>query len=170
MEKKKRLPWRCRTPQQAKDKAAIYNSREWRELRTLKLRTTPLCERCRELGIKAGVPGGYIRAASCVHHIIPIESARTPDEMRRLALHCGLDGLMSLCRQCHAEIHREQGSHTKAAVIQRESERHDRRRARLIERFTGQTADDDRPSTATDEPPAAKSATNPEMLKIPPPF
>ena len=170
MTKPKRLPWRCRTPQQAKDKAAIYNSREWRELRTLKLRTTPLCERCRELGIKAGVPGGYIRAASCVHHIIPIESARTPDEMRRLALHCGLDGLMSLCRQCHAEIHRQIGSNRRDTVQQHQEDRRNRRRLSLIERFTGQTAADDRPSTATDEPPAAKSATIREMLKIPPPF
>ena len=157
----KRLPWRCRNQQQARDKAAIYNSREWRELRALKLRTQPLCERCLELGRKAGGPG-WVRAAHCVHHIIPIESATTLEEMRRLALHCGLDGLMSLCDQCHAEIHREAGSHTKAAVKQRETERHDRRRAWLIERFTGH------PFTATDtngdqsDPTAATSPPTPK--------
>ena len=137
-DKHKHLAWGCKSIKQQKDKAAVYNSKEWKELRALKLRTNPLCERCQEMGIKAGVPGGYIRAAHCVHHIVPIETATNMEDMRRLALHCGLDGLMSLCDQCHSEIHRQMKSYTKATVKQREADRHNRRMARLIERFTGQ--------------------------------
>ena len=135
MTEKKRLPWRCKNAQQAKDKQAIYNSREWHELRALKLHVTPTCERCRQLGIKAGVPNGWIRAACCVHHIVPIETATTREEMRRLAI-CGLDGLMSLCKECHAAIHKENRSHTKEAIKEREQQRHERRRNHLIQRFT----------------------------------
>ena len=35
--------WRAKNQKQAKDKMDIYNSREWKELRALKLRTNPLC-------------------------------------------------------------------------------------------------------------------------------
>ena len=86
-EQKKRLPWRCKSPKQAKDKAEIYNSREWKQLRAAKLKQTPYCEKCRSDGLAAGVkPFGYVRAAHCVHHIVPIETATTTEEMRRLAL------------------------------------------------------------------------------------
>lgn len=128
---RKRLPWRCKNQQQAKDKADIYNSREWKELRIAKLRNTNgLCEECLKEGI--------ITSARCVHHVVPIETARTKDEMKRLAIDCGLQGLKSLCFACHSKIHNDAGYHTKAAVKQRDAERHERRKARLIERFTGQ--------------------------------
>ena len=76
-DKKKRLPWRCKNHQQAKDKATIYNSREWKELRRAKLREQPLCEMCLADGRASGVAGGWIRSAHCVHHITPIETAAT---------------------------------------------------------------------------------------------
>ena len=126
MSTKKRLPWRCRSAQQAKDKAEIYNSREWRELRAAKLRSQPLCERCLQMGKDAGVPEGWIRSAHCVHHIKPIEEAQTKEEMWRLATQCGLGGLMSLCDQCHADIHKEEKSHSREAVQQRARQRTDR--------------------------------------------
>jgi 5-methylcytosine-specific restriction protein A len=116
-EKKKRLPWRCKNQQQAKDKATIYNSREWRELRIQKLRANPLCEICQQNGI--------VRSAHSVHHITPIETASTMEEMRRLAF-CGLNGLMSLCDECHAKVHAEAKSHTKESVQQRARQRNDR--------------------------------------------
>lgn len=92
----------------------LMNSREWRELRTAKLQANPLCECCQAQG--------YVVAARCVHHKIPVESARTLDEMRRLAL-CGLDGLQSLCFQCHANIHKAEHSHSKSAHKQRSQDR-----------------------------------------------
>ena len=93
MKQKHKRYWRCRNPKQQKDKAEIYNSREWRELRFSKLRSTNgLCEECLKQGI--------VTSARCVHHIVPIETARTKDEMKRLAIDCGLQGLKSLCFAC----------------------------------------------------------------------
>ena len=103
MTNKKRLAWRCANAQQQRDKAEIYNSREWRELRVAKLRAQPLCEMCQEEGRKSGIKRGYVRSATCVHHIVPIETATTKDEMWQLAIGCGLSGLMSLCRPCHTK-------------------------------------------------------------------
>ena len=133
---KKRLAWRCNNLQQQRDKAIIYNSKEWKQLRAEKLRSQPLCEMCIKKGIEAGVPGGYIRSAHCVHHIVPIETATTLEDMRRLAINCELSDLMSLCDQCHAEIHKQEHSHAKATVQQREASRHERWKNRMIERFT----------------------------------
>ena len=133
-EQKKRLPWRCKNQQQAKDKATIYNSREWKELRIQKLRANPLCEQCQKDGEAAGIPGGYIRSATCVHHIVPIETARTKEEMRRLAF--DWNNLMSLCKSCHARIHKELGSNTAKIVRQRAEARQDRWADNLLSKFT----------------------------------
>lgn len=132
----KKLPWRCTSAKQAKDKAEIYNSREWKELRIAKLQAQPLCEQCIKDGQAAGVPGGWIRAATCVHHIVPIELAKTKEEMRRLALECGLQGLMSLCQECHARIHKEMGSNTRRIVRERAAARQERWADDLINKFT----------------------------------
>lgn len=139
MTEQKRLPWRSRTAKQAKDKQDIYNSREWRELRIAKLRANPLCEQCVKDGEAAGIQGGYITAARCVHHITPIETATSKDEMRRLAF--DPHNLMSLCYACHAKIHKELGSNTRQMVAVRAKARHDRWRDGLISRFTTQNAD-----------------------------
>ena len=130
-EQKKRLPWRCKNQQQAKDKAEIYNSREWKELRIAKLRSTNgLCEECMKQGI--------VTPARCVHHIVPIETARTKAEMKRLAIDCGLQGLMSLCFACHARIHKEMGSNTAKIVRQRAEARQDRWADNLLSKFVKQ--------------------------------
>ena len=127
-EQKKRLPWRCKNQQQAKDKAAIYNSREWKDLRIAKLRSTNgLCEECLKQGI--------VTSARCVHHVVPIETARTKDEMKRLAIDCGLQGLRSLCYACHAKIHRELGSNTAKVVKARAEARQDRWADNLMSKF-----------------------------------
>jgi predicted HNH restriction endonuclease len=132
----KKRNWRGVSDKVAKDKADIYNSREWKELRIAKLRSTNgLCEQCIKDGEAAGIPGGYIRSATCVHHVVPIETARTKDEMRRLALDCGLNGLMSLCQSCHAKIHKELGSNTAKIVRQRAEARQDRWADNLMQRF-----------------------------------
>lgn len=134
-EQKKRLPWRCKNQQQAKDKAEIYNSREWKDLRAAKLRSTKgLCEECMKQGI--------VTSARCVHHIVPIETARTKDEMKRLAIDCGLQGLKSLCFACHARIHKEMGSNTAKVVKARAEARQDRWADNLMQRFTTPKGDD----------------------------
>ncbi len=139
-EQRKRLPWRCKNQQQAKDKADIYNSREWKELRIAKLRSTNgLCEECMKEGI--------VTAARCVHHVVPIETARTKDEMKRLAF--DINNLKALCFACHARIHKELGSNTAKIVRQRAEARQDRWKDNLMSRFMLKT-DDPEPPTPTD--------------------
>ena len=139
----KKRNWRGVSDKVAKDKADIYNSREWKELRTMKLRQQPLCEQCIKDGEAMGIPGGYIRIATCVHHVVPIETARTKDEMRRLALDCGLNGLMALCQSCHAKIHKQIGSNTAKIVRQRAEARQDRWADKLMSKFTIKQEDND---------------------------
>ena len=139
----KKRNWRGVSDKVAKDKQNIYNSREWKELRIMKLRANPLCEQCIKDGEAVGIPGGYIRSATCVHHIVPIETAKTKEEMRRLALDCGLNGLMALCQSCHAKIHKQLGSNTAKIVRQRAEARQARWADNLIHRFTTTTKSDD---------------------------
>lgn len=137
MGEKKRLPWRCKSAKQAKDKATIYNSREWKELRLRKLAAVPDCERCRQMGIEAGVlPDGWVRDATCVHHIVPIETAATMEEMRRLAFNYA--NLMSLCRECHHQIHEEMKSFSRETKLKRAEDRLARWEDTLINQFTKQ--------------------------------
>ena len=124
----KKRNWRGVSDKVAKDKADIYNSREWKELRIAKLRSTDgLCEECLKEGI--------VTSARCVHHVVPIETARTKDEMKRLAIDCGLQGLKSLCFACHARIHKELGSNTAKIVRQRAEARQDRWADNLMSKF-----------------------------------
>ena len=126
---KKPTSWRCRNPKQQKDKAEIYNSREWKELRIAKLRSTDgLCEECMKQGI--------VTSARCVHHIVPIETARTKDEMKRLAF--DVNNLRALCFACHARIHKELGSNTAKIVRQRAEARQDRWADNLMSKFVKQ--------------------------------
>ena len=130
----KKRNWRGVSDKVAKDKADIYNSREWKELRIAKLRSTNgLCEECMKHGI--------VTSARCVHHIVPIETARPKDELKRLAIDCGLQGLMSLCFACHARIHKELGSNTAKIVRQRAEARQDRWADNLMSKFVKQEDD-----------------------------
>ena len=124
MADRKRLPWRCKNSRQAKDKAEIYNSREWHELRARKLAANPLCEVCQDEGRKRGIKYGYIRSATVVHHIHPIEESTSMEEMRHWAFMWS--NLQSLCRECHARIHNQKGYHTKPKVKEREAQRLER--------------------------------------------
>ncbi len=97
----------------------LLNSRRWRELRALKMRSVDgLCERCREEGIAAGIPGGYITPAVDVHHIVPVETGRTQAEMEHLC-YCDLSGLRALCIKCHSKTHDELRSRSREAHQER---------------------------------------------------
>ena len=124
-DKKRPTSWRCRTPKQQKDKMEIYNSREWKELRILKLRANPLCEVCEREGI--------VTAAHAVHHRHPIEDSTSKAEMRKWAF--AWDNLVSVCDACHANIHKDQRSRTKEAVKVRAEQRHERWKDGLMQRF-----------------------------------
>ena len=122
----KKRNWRGVSDKVAKDKADIYNSREWKELRIAKLRSTDgLCEECMKQGI--------VTSARCVHHIVPIETARTKDEMKRLAF--DVNNLRALCFACHARIHKELGSNTAKVVKARAEARQDRWADGLMSKF-----------------------------------
>lgn len=70
-------------------------------------RAQGLCERCRA--------EGYITPGVDVHHIRPVESAKSMQEMERLCYdwqgNCQL-----LCVACHIKAHQEMMSHTKEEV------------------------------------------------------
>ena len=128
----KKRYWRGVSAKVAKDKAEIYNSREWKELRIAKLKSTKgLCEVCMKEGI--------VTPARCVHHIVPIETARTKDEMKRLAF--DVNNLRALCFACHARIHKELGSNTAKIVRQRAEARQDRWADNLMSKFVKQEDD-----------------------------
>ena len=123
----KKRNWRGVSDKVAKDKSDIYNSREWKDLRIAKLRSTDgLCEECLKHNI--------VTSARCVHHVVPIETARTKDEMKRLAF--DEHNLMALCFACHARIHKELGSNTAKIVRQRAEARQDRWADNLLSKFT----------------------------------
>ena len=134
MSTSKKRYWRGVSAKVAKDKAEIYNSREWKELRIAKLRSTKgLCEECMKQGI--------VTPAHCVHHIVPIETARTKDEMKPLAF--DINNLRALCFASHARSHKEKGSNTAKIVRQRAEARQDRWAANLMSRFVIPKGDDD---------------------------
>ena len=109
-----------------KDYQRLLNSKRWKQLRMWKLQQNPLCELCQA--------EGFVRSAIDVHHKIPVESARTLQEMEQLCFNPL--NLQALCISCHAKIHREAKSHTKEAHQQREDERLARWKARHSERNT----------------------------------
>ena len=112
----------------------LLNDRRWRELRIAYLREHPLCERCIREGKAAGVPEGYITPAIDVHHRVPVETAKTLQEMERLAY--DWNNLEALCIPCHSRTHREMGKGTKALAKQRAQERHTRWIDSMTKRFT----------------------------------
>lgn len=94
----------------------LLNSKRWKAIRQEYLRAHPLCERCQA--------DGKIVSAMDVHHIIPVESGRTLNEMVRLCYNMeGTNNLQALCVPCHIAVHTEARSHTREAHKQREDDR-----------------------------------------------
>ena len=89
----------------------------WRALRNAYLSEHPQCEECLSRGI--------YRAANCVHHIVPCETAIDLKQMEMLMY--SVSNLRALCTQCHADIHAAERSHSKEA--------HQARQADALERF-----------------------------------
>ena len=91
----------------------LLNSKEWKELRAQMLRQHPLCEECAKHNI--------VRSAVDCHHVRPISSAMTEQEMRRLCF--DPNNIACLCVPCHVAVHKEMGKGTKANRKEREQER-----------------------------------------------
>jgi len=75
----------------------IYNTRRWRDLRAWWLIHHPLCQRCLALGV--------VREATEVHHVTPISTGTTLEQM--LSLGFDAMNLESLCSECHIKTHRK---------------------------------------------------------------
>ena len=90
----------------------LINSTRWRAIRAQQLAEHPFCELCRKKGV-------YYPATE-VHHILPVDSARTEEEAERLAY--GTSNLMSLCRKCHNDLHKAERSHSKESHQRRAKE------------------------------------------------
>jgi len=77
------------------ERQRIYNSERWHKLSEYKRSVTPLCELCEEKGIT--------RPAEDVHHIISFMKGHDRGEREELAYN--YNNLMSLCKECHQNIH-----------------------------------------------------------------
>ena len=80
-------------------------------------RAGAVCEQCKEEGI---ITGSLQSQLDC-HHVIPVETGRTIQEMERLAY--DVNNVRLLCVQCHIAAHVELKSHTKANVQERKQQK-----------------------------------------------
>lgn len=92
----------------------LIKSSRWRAIRAQQLAEHPFCELCAKKGVY------YQTGATEVHHIVPIDSARTEEEAERLAY--STSNLMSLCHKCHSNLHKAEHSHGKEAHQRRAEE------------------------------------------------
>jgi len=91
----------------------LLNSKRWKETKAIVWRRAEgLCERC--------AAQGFIRAGVDCHHIIPIESCKTVEEMERLCF--DPNNIQLLCVPCHQEVHRLMGKNTTANRKKRRDE------------------------------------------------
>ena len=98
----------------------LLNDKRWKQLRAdVFKRTNGLCEMCKA--------EGFITPGVDVHHIRPVEQAKSVQEMERLAYapsNCQL-----LCVACHIKVHQDMRTHTKEKV----KENKERARRRFLE-------------------------------------
>nr|DAK18546.1 MAG TPA: HNH endonuclease [Caudoviricetes sp.]DAS01864.1 MAG TPA: HNH endonuclease [Caudoviricetes sp.] len=85
---------------QAQIQRLVYNTSRWRKLVAAKKMMNPLCERC-----LARQEGERVKAVEEIHHIIPM--SRAANELQILELGFDPSNLMSVCCQCHEDIHAE---------------------------------------------------------------
>ena len=111
----------------SKDYQRLLNSRRWWEVkRMVWQRANGLCEDCLKQGI--------VRAGVDCHHIVPVETATTPQEMERLCF--DVNNVRLLCIACHSAIHKGMGKGTRKLAIERAKQRQDRWAEGLMSRFT----------------------------------
>ena len=98
----------------------LLNSKRWAEVkRFVWQRAGGLCEQCRREGL--------IRGGVDCHHKTPVESAKTEQEMERLAY--DVSNIELLCIPCHIKTHQEMHSHRKEKVAENKA----RARRRFME-------------------------------------
>ena len=120
----------------------LLNAKEWWEVkRVVWTRAEGLCERCRR--------EGFITTGVDCHHKKPVESARDPEEMRRLAY--DVNNIELLCVACHIKTHKEMRSHAKDKVIENKTRGAERRASWLDPNYEanqgeGEGSNDDDPN------------------------
>ena len=109
----------------------LLNDKRWHEVkRMVWQRAGGLCERCKREGIaERGVP--YITPGVDCHHIRPVESAKTEEEMERLC-YDWQNNIELLCVPCHIKTHQEMRSH-KADKVAENKRRGTERRASWLD-------------------------------------
>lgn len=82
-----------------------YQNTAWRKMRDTYLKEHPICEEC--------LKKGKVTPATDVHHV------RSPFQKGTInyALLMDYDNLMSLCKECHGEIHAAQQGHISAEEV-----------------------------------------------------
>lgn len=73
----------------------MYNCKRWDRVRKAKVRDCPLCEECLKIG--------KTTPTALVHHIKPWQLGQSEEE--RDYLQFDYDNLLSVCHECHNEIH-----------------------------------------------------------------
>ena len=98
----------------------LLNDKRWKLLRAdVFRRAGGLCELCKA--------EGFITPGVDVHHLRPVEQAKTVQEMERLAYNP--DNCQLLCIPCHIKVHQDMRTHTKEKV----KENKERARRRFLE-------------------------------------
>ena len=104
----------------------LLNTKRWQEVRAMVWeRANGLCEQCKE-------EGRITQGIDC-HHIVPVESARTIQEMEQLCFNP--NNIRLLCIRHHIDVHTKAKTHTKAEVQASRERRADRRRQEIEERW-----------------------------------
>ena len=111
----------------------LLNDKRWKLLRVQVFRrANGLCELCKA--------EGFITPGVDVHHIRPVEQAKTEEEMKRLAYdpnNCQL-----LCVACHIKTHQEMRSHKADKVAENKRRGADRRASWLDPNYEANKVDD----------------------------
>lgn len=91
-----RKPKKITSAEKKKEMHRYYASREWGALRKLKLQEHPMCEICGR------------KLAEEVHHIDSPWKYDDPLVRKAKTIYVDLKDLMSLCSECHMNLHKEQ--------------------------------------------------------------
>lgn len=84
-----------------KERQALYQSKQWKELRLYMVQKYPLCQDC--------LKEGRITATEEIHHqLSPFQKGITEEEKYRRAF--DEKNLVALCRECHIKRHHPDGT------------------------------------------------------------
>ena len=104
----------------------LLNDRRWQEVKRIAWqRAGGLCEKCKAEGI--------VTAGVDCHHIVPVETATSPQEMERLCY--DLNNIQLLCIRCHSNVHRGMGKGTRKLALERAKQRQDRWVEQMKDKF-----------------------------------